>query len=283
MEFTTTSLWRRTLEAQSGSDESSAQREHLRAAFLSCRQRAATLAGEIPRELPDHTVHDITHIDALWSMADLIAGPDYAITPTEAFVLGGAFLCHDLAMSLGAYPDGLATLRGDSRWSDTVAGRLRERLGRSPSKSELKEPPPDILEAATQELLRLRHAEQAEQLPTTRWTAHRSADSYYLIDDPDLRSAFGSMIGRVAHSHWWPVTELARKCRHVRGAPGGFPNSWTIDELKVAALLRTADAGHLDERRAPGFLMAIRKPPPDSAAHWSFQGKLAARGESRSY
>ena len=207
-------------------------------------------------------------------MADLIAGPDYAITPTEAFVLGGAFLCHDLAMSLGAYPDGLATLRGDSRWSDTVAGRLRERLGRSPSKSELKEPPPDILEAATQELLRLRHAEQAEQLPTTRWTAHRSADSYYLIDDPDLRSAFGSMIGRVAHSHWWPVTELARKCRHVRGAPGGFPNSWTIDELKVAALLRTADAGHLDERSAPGFLMAIRKPPPDSAAHWSFQGKL---------
>ncbi|MBA2593659.1 MAG: hypothetical protein M3495_02490 [Pseudomonadota bacterium] len=47
--------------------------------------------------MPGLTVHDITHLDALWRVADQIAGPDYPINPAEAFVLGGAFLLHDAA------------------------------------------------------------------------------------------------------------------------------------------------------------------------------------------
>jgi hypothetical protein len=76
-----------------------AERKRLAAAFETFRQRAATLGGEIPRDLRFFTVHDVTHLDALWEMADLVAGPDYPLTPAEVFVLGGAILVHDLATS----------------------------------------------------------------------------------------------------------------------------------------------------------------------------------------
>jgi hypothetical protein len=54
----------------------------------------------------------------------------------------------------------------------------------------------------------------------------------------------------------------------------GCPNHWTINALKIACLLRVCDACHLDARRAPAFLMALRKPTGRSELHWRFQGYL---------
>ena len=73
---------------------------------------------------------------------------------------------------------------------------------------------------------------------------------------------------------WWPVEQLPQQLPGEMGAPGGFDNSWTVDPVKLACILRTADASHLDERRAPGFLAALRKPVGVSANHWLFQEKL---------
>jgi hypothetical protein len=102
-------LWRRTLGDQS--DGLNPQREMLRQAFLSFRDRIAQLVGEIGGLLPELTVHDITHLDALWRVANEIAGPDYPLNPAEAFVLGGTFLLHDAAHVLAAYEDGLAGIK----------------------------------------------------------------------------------------------------------------------------------------------------------------------------
>ena len=44
--------------------------------------------------------------------------------------------------------------------------------------------------------------------------------------------------------------------------------------LKLACLLRTADAIHLDGRRAPGFLRALRKPEGYADLHWTFQQNI---------
>jgi hypothetical protein len=59
--------------------------------------------------------------------------------------------------------------------------------------------------------------------------------------------------------------------------PSGFPTHWTIDLPKVALLLRTADAANIDERRASGFLFALREPilPDFSRLHWRFQKKVS--------
>lgn len=85
-------LWRRTLGDKS--DDMKPQREFLRQAFLGFRDRTAQLVSEIGPQLPGLTVHDITHIDALWRVANEVAGPDYPLNPAEAFILGGAFLLH---------------------------------------------------------------------------------------------------------------------------------------------------------------------------------------------
>jgi hypothetical protein len=82
-------LWQRTLAPQG--DPLDARREVLRQALLGFRERVAALVQTLGAELPNLTVHDITHLDALWRVADQIAGPDYPINPAEAFVLGGAF------------------------------------------------------------------------------------------------------------------------------------------------------------------------------------------------
>jgi hypothetical protein len=112
-------LWQRTLADQS--DRFKPQREILRQAFLSFRERTAHLVGEIGGLLPDLTVHDITHLDALWRVADQIAGPDYPLNPAEAFVLGGAFLLHDAAHVLAAYEDGMAGVKRTIEWRDLIA------------------------------------------------------------------------------------------------------------------------------------------------------------------
>src|SRR5260370_37797436 len=120
-DFRATRLWQSTLAARSA-DVHQAARERLRSTFEKFRERAAVLAGEIPQDVRDLTVHDMTHIDALWETADLVVGPDIHLTPTEAFVLGGAFLIHDLGMGLGAYPRGLAELRERPEWADLLHG-----------------------------------------------------------------------------------------------------------------------------------------------------------------
>lgn len=61
--------------------------------------------------MPQFTVHDITHIDALWDMADIILPPELEINPVEAFILGGAFLIHDLGMGGVAYNNGLDKIK----------------------------------------------------------------------------------------------------------------------------------------------------------------------------
>ncbi len=120
-----TRLWETTLALQPDPDPHAAERGRLRNAFERFRDRAGLLAGEIPQDLRDFTVHDLPHIDALWEMATLIAGPDYSINPAEAFVLGGSFLVHDLGLSIAAYPGGLDEVRQHQLWKDTFASLVR--------------------------------------------------------------------------------------------------------------------------------------------------------------
>src|SRR5215469_9298985 len=116
-DYELTRLWQTTLAAQIN-DQHEIPRQVLNQGFRDLRERAKLIAGEILRDVPDFTTHDISHLDALWSLADRIAGRDFRLTPTEAFVLGGAFLVHDLAMGLAAYPKGIQELQQEDIWKD---------------------------------------------------------------------------------------------------------------------------------------------------------------------
>jgi hypothetical protein len=162
--FESTQLWKSTLAARTEPDQFHQERERLRAALLSFRDRAGMLAGEISRDLPDYTVHDISHLDALWQMADLIVGSEYEITPTEAFVLGGTFLIHDLGNGLAAYPDGINAMYVSAPWRDAVSLILRKKLGRAPTLQEIDRADDSTRRDATGRVLRALHAQQADRL-----------------------------------------------------------------------------------------------------------------------
>lgn len=124
--FERTKLWQQGLAPRHVDADANA-RERLRSAFYRMREQAAAIAAEIGRDQPDLTVHDVTHLDALWEMADLILGDGHVLSPCEVFVLGGAILCHDLANGTAAYPGGLAQVRDSDAWRDAVASAQRRR------------------------------------------------------------------------------------------------------------------------------------------------------------
>ncbi len=232
--FEQTSLWRRTLAGQPD-DPYARPRRVLRSVYLQLRRTASELAGEIAISMPMFTDHTIAHIDALWDTAGLVAGSDFPINAAEAFVLGGAFLLHDLGMGLASFPGGLADLEPDPSFADLITS-ASERLSRAdPSAAN------DLIERVAREqtiaeLLRLRHAAQAERLITT---AFRTSDgeSFYLLEDTVLRQTFGSLIGRIAASHWWSVSDLAALSQ-PQGSCADHPIEWEVDPLKVACVLR---------------------------------------------
>lgn len=260
--FENTPLWQKSLAKQLSNDDVEKDREFFRVNFESFRANAGLLAAEISRDLPDFTVHDITHLDALWEMASIICGSDYDLNPAEAFVLGGAFLIHDLGMGLAAYPEGIEELKKLVIWEDTISYLKKQK----PSASKEA-----IEKESTCIVLRSLHAKHAEKLALISWGNDKNL---YLINDPELREAYGSIIGLIAHSHWWSSDELVKKLPESLGAFERMPNDWGVDPVKLACIMRVSDASHIDTRRAPLLLKAFRQPNEYAQQHWLFQQRL---------
>lgn len=272
--FEQTTIWQKTLAKQLQIDIYEKEREFLRSEFENFRERAGVLAAEISKTLPEFTVHDITHIDALWETAELVAKDDFELTPAEAFVLGGAFLIHDLGMGLASFPNGIEELKKESIWKDTVAALIKERQNHQVREEDFLKLDKDTERIATENVLRLLHAKHAENLAKISWK-DKNGHEIFLIENTELRESYGSIIGLIAHSHCWTVEELeVRLPQKSLGAPSKLPSSWEIDSIKLACILRIADATQIDDRRAPSFLRTLRNPSNYSDIHWNFQQKL---------
>ncbi|WP_327318147.1 HD domain-containing protein [Streptomyces sp. NBC_01235] len=253
--------------------DSALARDRFKQALVDMEARASQLASEIERDLPDFTQHDITHAHALWEIANHIAGPELTLNPAEAFVLGGAILVHDLAMSRAAYQVSGQNIRARREWPDALAEEIRKHKGRPPHPAELASPPEELATKADAFLLRALHAEVAETLPTASWVTLDKSTAY-LINDPEIRQAYGRIIGRVAASHHWSSDEVTKNLSAPVGAPAFAPIEWRVDTLISACLLRTADAAHLDASRVPDLLAAVRNIAPGSKDHWIFQSRI---------
>jgi len=242
-------------------------RNKLATAYEAFRERVKLLVRQIHEDMPDLTVHDITHIDALWQTASEIAGDDYPLNPAEAFVLGGAFLLHDAAHCIAAYPGGVDEIRALPEWKDFAATR-------GVAEEELTPHSPDF-QLVLFDVLRVLHPKQARKLASLKWLVPGDSTPLYLLPHDELRMAYGDVIGQVAESHWWSPHELETLKHSTITAPTCIsPASWSVDLLKLAVLLRTADAAHIDARRAPRFLYAQVQPGKSSQIHWQFQSRM---------
>ncbi|MDR1803792.1 MAG: ATP-binding protein [Treponema sp.] len=271
--FEQSTIWKKTLGVQPETDLYKEDREKLRAAFKDFREKAKLLAAEIALIFPEYTLHDITHIDALWEIAELVIPTHVELTPAEAFVLGGAFLIHDLGMGLAAFPDGMERIKKEEIWKDTVASLFKEKYNRHIDEKDYSKLDNDIEKPAIEKVLRLLHAKNAEKLAFTSWK-DKSGEELCLFENYELKESFGRIIGLIAHSHGIPVSELEIKLPSKLGAAGNLPPGWTIDPVMLACILRTADAIHIDGRRTPSLLRQTRKISGLSELHWNFQQKL---------
>lgn len=264
-------LWRTTFLTDNPGD-SSFEREtrlRLRLALLDMREQVGHLVSSIASDMPGLTVHDLTHLDALWEMAGLADGFKAPLNPAEGFVLGGAILLHDAALTLTAYPCGMDDLRKLPYWADMATSELR-RLGHREPDAVLRQALPQEVELRISwRLLRRLHAQRAAELPAQVW--RHLGEDHYLMNDPALRRHFGHTIGMVAASHHLATEEL----KHLHSDLGALPGTnWPVSTLRVACLLRVADALHVDSRRAPAFLAALRRPAAESAVHWTYQCRM---------
>lgn len=259
-----TTLWQAAFSQQS--DGLDPQRLTLTTAYTEFRKRVALLLTQIQRELPALTLHDITHVDALWRVASEIAGPEFRLNPAEAFVLGGAFLLHDAAHCRAAFPGGIAELRQTIEWRDAAAQREL-------SAEQLVEGSADF-QMVLFDTLRVLHPQQARKLPFTKWN-DGTGNLLHLFPHDELREAYGHIIGEIAESHWYNPHELEAFAEKTVTAPVCLaPATWTVNPLKIAVLLRVADAAHIDAMRAPRLLLAMNRPSGISQEHWRFQARL---------
>jgi len=162
MTFKNTTLWKAAFE-ESRADATPEEQARLAGCYDAMRVRASMLVTKIASDLPHMTVHDVTHLDALWEMAAIAAGESIELNPAEAFVFGGAILLHDAAMTLAAFPRGVAELREQTEWRDLQARYLTSvSAGDATAIKEAEN-------RATADALRLLHAKQAENLPMISW------------------------------------------------------------------------------------------------------------------
>ena len=223
------------------------------------RARVGHLTTRIAESLPGLTMHDLSHLDGLWTVAGTIAGDDFTLNPLEGYVFGTAVLLHDAALCFEAYAGGRPAVRETVQWRDAQNRR------------KAKQGAIDFA-AVDFEALRSLHALRAANLATDPWDGEKGP--HYIINDPDLRYEYGPLIGEIASSHHWNIDDAAERFAVPRPPAAFLRQEWTVDPLLIACLLRAADAGHVDSSRAPTFLLKILEMNSVSRTHWIAQNHL---------
>ena len=251
-------LWKRSF-ADEGAN---ANVSRLATSLRDIRAKAAHLTSRIAGSLPSLTNHDIVHLDALWDVAGVVVGHDFPLNPLETYIFGAAVLLHDAGLCFAAYTGGRSALRRTLQWRDAHA-RLAS-AHRVVDDMELE---------ADFEALRALHAPQAERLATEPLSNQQNEDSY-LIDDTEMRDRYGPIIGQIASSHHWNLEQVVQRFSTRRPPATFLDASWIVDSLKIACMIRVADAGHMDSDRAPSFLLKILEMNSISRRHWTAQHRL---------
>ncbi len=181
--------------------------------------------------------------------------------------MGGAFLLHDAAHVNAAYEGGFSGLKVKDEWKDLISLWFD---GVEPMEGS------DDEKRAFFQVIRQLHANQARTIINRSWKSEASNSYYFLISDEEIRNYYSELIGEIAESHHWSAKKVYETFLNRKiNAPGFFADSGLeVDALKIAFLLRTADAAHIDSRRAPIYSYNYMTPKGVSRAHWHFQNKL---------
>lgn len=260
MKYTETTLWKASLAEHEDAEDY--LRKDLRDAFEVARKNTEQILNKIRADFPALTVHDITHVDSLWQVGSVITGEEYELNPLEGFVLGCAFLMHDAVLSYDA-AGGQDALRATKEWQDFYADyRKDETLSSDEQRYET-----DF------RTIRFLHAKRAETLYEQLFS-RADGSFFYIIENENLRNRLGALVCKIAASHHWCIDNV-EALGIQQAAPAGYPREWHINPMKLACILRCADAGHIDAMRAPDYLLKLLTVNGVSRSHWIAQNRLS--------
>lgn len=260
MDYKETALWKNSIDNISyGNDQ---QREKLKQIFFRTRENAEFILAKIRNDFPSLTVHDISHVDSLWQVGSVITGDAYEMNPLEGFVLGCAFLMHDAVLSYEAV-GGKEKLRETIEWKDYYSDYKEKEYLTEETR----------LYETDFRTIRLLHAKYAEQLYKQIFEK-TDGSRFYIIADESLRVHLGEIICKIAASHHWEIDDVeSLGCQF--SANSEFPREWRINPMKLACILRCADAGHIDAGRAPDYILRLLEINGVSRNHWIAQNRLS--------
>ncbi|QLG44588.1 HD domain-containing protein [Costertonia aggregata] len=225
----------------------------LKSNILSIEENVKSYLHNISVIFPLLTDHSIKHSRMLWNYANLIIGDqEKFLNPLEGFILHTVFLIHDAGMCYSIL-DNKEEIENDPIYFDYIS--LHGNNDKSNS---------EALFYTT----RQRHGDFALRAAT-----ERLKEGEYLINNTKLREELGDIIGKIAKSHTCEINFIEREFGE-RYSPPSFPTDWGIDCQKIALLLRTCDAAHIDNLRTPKTNRMIKEIEGVSGNHWSFQKKL---------
>lgn len=250
--YKTTSLWRNAF-CSTSSDTKCIDR--LIAEYDLIRSNIKEILDRIQKDFPNLTIHDISHVDSLWTVASEIVGDDYKINPLEGFILGCSFLLHDSALSYDVY-GGKSKLRELPEWK---SARLFD--------ENMTDDDIDFL------IIRQLHAKQSAILLDKRFKFDND-ELRYILPDEEIRLYYKKTIGIIAASHHQCIEEISILDKQLN-PDANFPNSWIINVQKLACILRCADAAHIDNARAPLHILKELNTNEESKNHWSAQSHIS--------
>ncbi|MCJ2137423.1 ATP-binding protein [Methylobacterium sp. J-026] len=266
-----TGLWQAAF-GNLGNGQDDRNSRHLAFSYWSLAERVKPILEQIHHVLDGLTVHDIGHATQLWEVATVIAGQKLTLNPLEAYILGAAFLLHDAGLAIYAYDGGREELISRPEYADALSRQTRSENG-APYHGDPLATPEGAKQRAIFDVLRQIHAEQAQQLVRRQFTDPSDTTvKFHLIEDIDLLRDYAEVIGKISASHNWPIQRVIDELSQPMTP--GVKFRWTVEPLKLAALLRCADAAAIDERRAPTMAHVLARPHGVSADHWAFQARL---------
>ena len=173
------------------------------------RERVGQLTSRVAASLPSLTMHDLSHLDALWTVAGTIAGEDFHLNPLEGYLFGSAVLLHDAALCFEAYSGGQQAVRDTVEWRDAY-NRCLGAQGTVDTDS------------VDFEALRRLHPARGGSLATEPWESEQEGPQY-IIEDEGLRIQYGPLIGEIASSHHWKIDHVAERFPSHGHRPRSFP------------------------------------------------------------
>ena len=255
MDYTETLLWKSAFSESNGVPPNITQ--DLVREYKMMREKVSSMLKKIHDDFPRLTLHDISHADKLWETGSIITGSDYPVNAYEGFILGGAFLLHDAALSFDAV-NGKEELRSTETWKDYAA------LCRKNKWVEER----FVEDEADFYTIRKFHADRAESLASEE-ILFEDGIKGYIIQNEYFRKYLGPIIGDIAASHHWSIDRLQKL------DPYYTFDGCNINNQKLACILRCADAAHIDVSRAPDSFFNVLRLNHVSYAHWCAQNRLS--------